>query len=73
MVAIDIKHSLDPVHVTTAHPFYAIQGVPMEQANSRTMKWLSQRQNPNGLGRGKPTKAGRLCRASHSERSEGRP
>ncbi len=42
MIAIEIKHSLDPVRVTTAHPFYAIQGVPMEQANSRTMEWLAK-------------------------------
>lgn len=41
MVFIDIKHSLDPIHVTTAHPFYAIQGVPMEQAGHRTMAWLA--------------------------------
>ncbi len=41
MVSLEIKHSIDPIRVTTAHPFYAIQGVPMEQANERTMKWLA--------------------------------
>jgi ribonucleoside-diphosphate reductase alpha chain len=43
MIAIKIKHSLDPVRVTTAHPFYAIQGVPMEQANRRTMAQIGSR------------------------------
>ncbi|HSX04134.1 MAG TPA: ribonucleoside-diphosphate reductase subunit alpha [Rhabdochlamydiaceae bacterium] len=42
MVAITIKHSIDPVRVTTAHPFYAIQDVPMEQANERTYNWLDK-------------------------------
>lgn len=42
MVAIDIKHSLEPISVTTGHPFYAIRGVPMEQAIERTMQWLSK-------------------------------
>lgn len=42
MCSIDIKHSIEPVRVTTAHPFYAIQGVPLEQANHRTYKALSK-------------------------------
>lgn len=42
MVSVSIKHSLDPVRVTTAHPFYALQGVPMEQANERTYAWLAK-------------------------------
>jgi len=42
MVAIDIKHSLDKVHVTTAHPFYAIQGVPMNQVGHRTLAQLEK-------------------------------
>lgn len=42
MVALEIKHSIDPVRVTTAHPFYAIQDVPMEQANERTYAWLEK-------------------------------
>jgi len=41
MVEISIKHSVEPVSVTAGHPFLAIRGVPMEQANERTMKWLS--------------------------------
>src|SRR6185436_2603220 len=31
-----------PIRVTTAHPFYAIQNVPMEQANKRTLEWLAK-------------------------------
>ncbi len=42
MVAIEIKHSIEPLRVTTAHPFYAIQGVPQEQANERTHHWLAK-------------------------------
>ncbi len=42
MISIKIKHSLDATHVTTAHPFYAIQGVPMEQSIERTSNWLSK-------------------------------
>lgn len=40
MVALDVKHSIEPVKVTAGHPFWAIKGVPMEQANARTRKWL---------------------------------
>jgi len=42
MVAVDVKHSLEPIHVTTAHPFYSIRGVPMEQACERTLAWLAK-------------------------------
>jgi len=42
MIAIDVKHSVEPIRVTTAHPFYAIQNVPMEQANHRTLAWLDK-------------------------------
>ena len=41
MVAVKIKHSLTPIKVTAGHPFYAIQGVPLEQDNARTMRWLA--------------------------------
>ena len=40
MVEVHVKHSLGPVSVTAGHPFYAICGVPMEQANDRTLAWL---------------------------------
>ncbi len=40
MVEIEAKHSTTPLKVTSGHPLYALQDVPMEQANARTMKWL---------------------------------
>ncbi len=40
MLHLKIKHALDPIHVTTAHPFYAIRGAPLTQANQRTLEWL---------------------------------
>jgi ribonucleoside-diphosphate reductase alpha chain len=42
MVSLDIKHSVEPLRVTAGHPFWAIRGVPMEQAGSRTMAWLEK-------------------------------
>ncbi|MBX7220064.1 MAG: ribonucleoside-diphosphate reductase subunit alpha [Blastocatellia bacterium] len=42
MVELDIKHSLVPTHVTAGHPFWAIQGVPLEQSISRTLSQLNR-------------------------------
>lgn len=42
MVALDVKHAIESVQVTAGHPFYAIRGVPMEQANSRAHDWLAK-------------------------------
>jgi len=42
MVAIRVRHAIDPLLVTAGHPFYAIRGVPMEQANHRTREWLAK-------------------------------
>jgi ribonucleoside-diphosphate reductase alpha chain len=42
MVRVKVKHSVDPMLVTSGHPFYAICGVPMEQANQRTLEWLAK-------------------------------
>jgi ribonucleoside-diphosphate reductase alpha chain len=42
MVAVKIKHSVSPVRVTTGHPFFAIKGVPNDQACARTMQWLAK-------------------------------
>ena len=42
MVSVKVKHSIDPLLVTAGHPFYAIRGVPMEQANARTLEWLAK-------------------------------
>jgi ribonucleoside-diphosphate reductase alpha chain len=55
MVAVKIKHSVTPIRVTTGHPFFAIRGVPMEQACSRTMRWLE-----NGKVRSQWVDAGQL-------------
>ena len=42
MVALDVKHSIEPLRVTAGHPFWAIRGVPLEQANSRTDAWFAK-------------------------------
>ncbi len=42
MVEINVKHAIEPVRVTSGHPLYAIRGVPMEQADARTMAWLEK-------------------------------
>jgi ribonucleoside-diphosphate reductase alpha chain len=42
MVELDIKHSLVPTQVTAGHPFWAIQGVPMEQSIERTEAQLAR-------------------------------
>jgi ribonucleoside-diphosphate reductase alpha chain len=55
MVAVKIRHSIAPVRVTTGHPFFAIRGVPMEQACNRTMWWLA-----NGKVRSQWVEAGQL-------------
>nr|WP_246628651.1 ribonucleoside-diphosphate reductase subunit alpha [Methylomagnum ishizawai] len=42
MVSLDVKHSVEPLRVTAGHPFWAIRGVPMEQAAARTLAWLDK-------------------------------
>ncbi len=42
MVSVKVKHAIDPLLVTAGHPFQAIRGVPMEQANARTRAWLAK-------------------------------
>jgi len=42
MLALRLKHSLEPLEVTAGHPFFSIQGVPNEQAISRTKAWLAR-------------------------------
>jgi ribonucleoside-diphosphate reductase alpha chain len=39
MVAVTVKHSLEPISVTAGHPLFALRGVPMEQSNARTLQW----------------------------------
>src|SRR5438876_168528 len=42
MVAIDVKHSLTPLEVTDAQPFWAPTGVPLEQSCERTYEWIAK-------------------------------
>ena len=42
MVEIKVKHSLSPIKVTTEHPLWTLQNVPMEQENRRTLDWLNR-------------------------------
>src|SRR5690606_1627768 len=42
MVEIRLKHSIEPLRVTTGHPVWAIRGVPLEQGVARTMAWLEK-------------------------------
>ena len=37
MVQVAVKHSVNDLKVTAGHPFWAIQGVPMEQSIDRTL------------------------------------
>jgi ribonucleoside-diphosphate reductase alpha chain len=42
MLCVDVKHSIEPLQVTDAHPFWAIQGAPLGQTNARTKAWLDK-------------------------------
>lgn len=42
MVSLQVKHSIENLEVTSGHPFYAIQNVPLEQSNERTLQQLAQ-------------------------------
>jgi ribonucleoside-diphosphate reductase alpha chain len=42
MLAIDVKHAIAPIEVTDAHPFWALTGVPLEQASERTHEWIAK-------------------------------
>jgi ribonucleoside-diphosphate reductase alpha chain len=42
MVAVHVKHAVEPLCVTAGHPFYAIRGIPLEQANHRTRDWIAK-------------------------------
>jgi ribonucleoside-diphosphate reductase alpha chain len=42
MVRVKVKHAIEPMLVTSGHPFYAICNVPMEQASQRTRDWLAK-------------------------------
>src|SRR5437016_5782302 len=55
MLAVEVKHALEPLHVTDGHPFCAIRGVPTAQSIETTTKAL-----PTGNIRGEGTHAGKL-------------
>src|SRR6266851_1607779 len=42
MVSIKVRHAVDPLLVTAGHPFYAIRGMPSEQAEERTLEWIEK-------------------------------
>ncbi|MFB1490946.1 MULTISPECIES: ribonucleoside-diphosphate reductase subunit alpha [unclassified Thiocapsa] len=42
MVRVAVKHSVNDLTVTAGHPFWAIQGVPMEQSIERTLGQIEQ-------------------------------
>ncbi|MCU1494635.1 MAG: nrdA [Acidimicrobiaceae bacterium] len=42
MVSITTKHSVQALTVTDGHPFYAIQGIPLEQTNVGSMTMLER-------------------------------
>ncbi len=57
MIEVDVKHSIESLKVTTGHPFYAIQGVPLEQDSARTYAWLAEdKVRPEWIEAGKLSK-----------------
>ena len=42
MVEVDVKHSITPLKVTAGHPLWAIRGIPVGQAASRSYEWLAK-------------------------------
>ena len=42
MVEVSVKHSITPLKVTSGHPLWAIRGIPMGQAASRSYDWLAK-------------------------------
>ncbi|MBM7788419.1 ribonucleoside-diphosphate reductase subunit alpha [Tenggerimyces flavus] len=59
-VDVNVKHAIDPVTVTAGHPFYAIQGVPLEQDTKRTYASLA-----SGKVRPDWVAAGKLCKGDY--------
>ena len=60
MIAIDVKHAVEPIEVTDAHPFWAIRGVPLEQTEALTLEWLTK-----GKVTAEWTDAGQLARGDY--------
>ena len=60
MVQVAVKHSVNDIKVTAGHPFWAIQGVPMEQSIERTLSQIeSGRFQPDWI------EAGALARGDY--------
>ncbi|MGF1546343.1 MAG: ribonucleoside-diphosphate reductase subunit alpha [Thiotrichales bacterium] len=68
MVAIDVKHAIEPVRVTAGHPFWALRGVPMEQSIDRTLASLEKgRSVPDWIEAGELRKGDYLAQVIPSE------
>ena len=57
---IDVKHAVEPIEVTDAHPFWAIRGVPLGQSEASTLEWLTK-----GKIRAEWVDAGQLTRGDY--------
>ncbi len=42
MVEVRIKHAIQALQVTAGHPFWAIQGIPWEQTQERTLRQIEE-------------------------------
>lgn len=42
MVEVRVKHAIQALQVTAGHPFWAIQGIPWEQTQERTLRQIEQ-------------------------------
>ena len=68
MVEITAKHSITPLKVTAGHPMWALQNVPMEQANARTLNWLEKgKVKPQWVDAGKLQKGDYLAQVIPTE------
>ena len=53
MVEVGVKHSIAPLKVTAGHPLWAIRGIPMGQAASRSYDWIAKgKANPEWVDAG---------------------
>src|SRR5437867_3533705 len=42
MLAIKVKHAIEPLHVTDGHPFWGLRGVPLEHSEEHTQACLAE-------------------------------
>ncbi|MDE0452740.1 MAG: ribonucleoside-diphosphate reductase subunit alpha [Gammaproteobacteria bacterium] len=53
MVEVSVKHSITPLKVTAGHPLWALRGIPMGQAASRSYDWIAKgKTNPEWVDAG---------------------